>query len=184
VSAWADALTLGRLLAAVVLPVLLRRGGSLPLVVFAMAALSDFVDGRLARRAARPTRHGAVLDNVADVAFVLAGTITTAVAGLTSWAVPVSIALSAGSYAAASARLTAGASAPRLARSTLGHAAGVCNYACVGLAAGAIATPGAFWPSVLAVGDAATVLVNVAAVTARWTNRASPVPDDASLLRP
>jgi phosphatidylglycerophosphate synthase len=167
-----------------VLPAVLRRGGVWPLVVFGIAAASDFVDGRIARRAARPTRHGAVLDNVADVAFVLAGTTTTAVAGLTAWAVPVAIALSVGSYAAASFRLTAGDPTPRLARSNLGHAAGVCNYACVGLAAGALAIPGPRWHGILAVSDATTVTVNLAAVAARWMRRSAPVAGDASFLRP
>lgn len=183
-SVLADILSLGRLLAAIVLPALLRRGGALPLVVFGLAAATDFVDGRIARRAARPTRHGAVLDNVADVAFVLTGTITTATLGLTTWAVPLAIALSVGSYAAASLRLTAGASTPRLARSSLGHAAGVCNYACVGLAAGALAVPGPAWRGILAVGDAATVTVNLAAVAVRWVRKPAPVANDASFLRP
>ena len=183
-SVWADALSLGRLLAAGALPMLIRRGGVLPLVVFGLAALSDFVDGRIARRAARPTRHGAVLDNVADVAFVLAGTLTTATAGLTAWAVPAAIALSVGSYAAASLRLTSAASTPRLARSNLGHAAGVCNYACVGLAVGALAVPGPLWRVILPASDAVTVAVNLAAVASRWMRSSAPVAGDASFSRP
>lgn len=183
-SVLADLLSLGRLLAAVVLPLLLRRGGGLPLVVFGLAAATDFVDGRIARRAAQPTRHGAVLDNVADVAFVLAGTITTTALGLTSWIVPLAIGLSVGSYAAASRRLTAGGATPRLARSRLGHAAGVCNYACVGLAAGSLAVPGPAWSTILPMSDVATVAVNLAAVAARWARRPAPVANDASLLRP
>ena len=181
-SIWADALSLGRLLAALVLPALLFRGGTLPLMIVGLAAVSDFVDGRIARLG-RPTRHGAVLDNVADVAFVLAGTLTTAALGLTAWAVPAAIMLSVSSYAIASLRLSAGRSTPRLARSGLGHAAGVCNYACVGLAAAALAVPGPLWGSILAASDTTTVAVNVAAVATRWMQRPAPVARDASFWR-
>ena len=170
-SACADALTLGRLLTALIFPWSVVRGGCFPLALFALAAASDFIDGRLARRARIPTRHGAVLDTLADVAFVLAGTVSGSVVGLTTWAVPASIVLSAGSYALASVRLTAGAPHPELARSTVGHAAGVCNYVCVGVVTGALALPGPIWPGILTTVAFGTVLVNVAAVTLRLLER-------------
>ena len=76
----ADALGLLRLGAAVALPSEIAEAAGAPdaswgpLCLFAIAATSDFLDGRLARATARPTAHGALLDTVADVSFVLAAT--------------------------------------------------------------------------------------------------------------
>src|SRR5262249_58670559 len=86
VSLVAAAFGLLRLTAAALLPQALLdafadpHGGALPVALFAVAAAPDFLDGPVARRGT-PTRHGAVLDNVADVAFVLAGTAPAAWAG-------------------------------------------------------------------------------------------------------
>ena len=140
----ANVLSGARLLLAAALPYLLVRGGWPPVVVWIAASLSDYLDGPLARRRGTSTPGGAILDNVADITFVLAGLTTAAALRLVSWVVPASIALSASAYAAASAlrRDAAGAVGPRLARSRLGHWAGVANYACLGVAAGAAAWPG------------------------------------------
>jgi len=90
VPAAADALGVVRLGAAGLLPGALLRPACrwLPAALFAVAAATDFFDGVLARRGGGPTRHGAVLDNLADIAFVLAGTITGAALGLVPSAVP------------------------------------------------------------------------------------------------
>jgi len=164
VTALADGLSVGRLLLAAALPWALVRGGWLPPLLFVVAAASDYVDGPLARRAGRASSYGGVLDNVADVAFVLAGTGTAAWLGLVSWATPAAIACSSGSYALASRRLSRGTEAPQLARSRLGHWAGVCNYACVGVVAvgdlaGRPLVAGAGW---------LTAAVNLFAVASRW----------------
>src|SRR5947209_19985611 len=84
VPAAADALGVVRLGAAALLPGALLRPACrwLPAALFAVAAATDFFDGVLARRGGGPTRPGAVLDNLADIAFVLAGTITGAALGL------------------------------------------------------------------------------------------------------
>jgi phosphatidylglycerophosphate synthase len=165
VAAAADALSAFRLVAAAGLPWAFAAGGAVPLALVALAAATDYLDGPLARRAGRATRYGAILDNVADVTFVLSATGSAAAAGVLSWAVPASIALSAGTYAAASARL-ATPGGPVLARSRLGHAAGVANYLCAGAAAVAVALPA--WPPALGATVAAlTVALNVGAVLAR-----------------
>src|SRR5262245_60527633 len=161
----ADALSGMRLLLAVAMPWLLTGGGVLPLAVWCLAALSDYVDGPLARRSGTPGMRGAVLDNVADIAFVLVGLTTAVVLGLISWLVPASIALSAGVYAAASMRSHGGGA---LARSRVGHWAGVLNYACLGLVTGAIAWPGSAWRPILVVASAATAGINFAAVASRF----------------
>jgi len=167
VTALADGLSVGRLLLAAALPWALVRGGWPAPLLFALAAASDYVDGPLARRAARASSYGGVLDNVADVAFVLAGTGTAAWFGLVSWATPAAIACSSGSYALASLRLSRRTEAPRLARSRLGHWAGVCNYACVGVV---VARDWVAGPLVAAVGWG-TAAVNLAAVANRFVAR-------------
>jgi phosphatidylglycerophosphate synthase len=177
VAAAADALGIARLAAAAVMPAALAGAvdGSasrwLPAGLFAFAAASDFLDGRIARAVGRPTRYGAVLDNVADIAFVLAATGAGAAAHLVPWAVPAAIALAFAGYAAASARGRARGGAWDLARSRVGHAGGVLNYALAGLVAGAVALPGAAWASVLGVASALVIAVNLAAVLGRLLPR-------------
>jgi CDP-diacylglycerol--glycerol-3-phosphate 3-phosphatidyltransferase len=153
-----------RMLLAAAMPWLLLRGGVLPLIVWGIAALSDYVDGPLARRRSEVSLAGAILDNVADVTFVLGGLAAASALGLVSWIVPVSIGLSAGAYAAASSR-------PRqetaLARSRLGHWAGVVNYVCLGVVTGSVAWPDDRWRLVLETAAAATAGLNLAAVGSR-----------------
>lgn len=166
-AALADGLGVGRLLLAAVFPWALARGGWLALVLFGLAAASDYVDGPIARRAGRVSSYGGTLDNVADVAFVLTATVTGAARGALSWVVPASIVLSAGSYALASLGLSRATGTPRLARSRVGHAAGVCNYVCAGLVAGVAALPGPTTAAALTVAGAVTIVLNGAALLAR-----------------
>ena len=170
----ANALSGARLLLAAALPYLLVHGGWPSLLAWTVASLSDYFDGPLARRRGTSSPRGAILDNVADIAFVLAGLATAAALALISWVVPLSIALSAGAYVAASARRRTGAGAPRLARSRLGHWAGVANYACLGVVTGAVTWPAPQWTPVLAVGGTATAGLNLAAVLSRLVPRGSP----------
>jgi phosphatidylglycerophosphate synthase len=142
--------------------------------VFAVAAASDFADGRLARRAGRVTGRGAILDAAADVVFVLAGTMRAAALGRLSWAVPAAIAASAGAYAAASLRRSRRAHAIVLAHTPLGHAAGIVNYAVVGLAAGAATLSAQRWDTILAGAGALAVGLNLAAVAARLATPTGP----------
>jgi len=97
VAAAADALSGSRLLIAAALPGVLSavgaRGSWLPLGLVAVAALTDFLDGVAARRSAGgPSRHGAVLDNVADLGLVVGCTGAGAVLGLVPAAVPIAAA--------------------------------------------------------------------------------------------
>jgi phosphatidylglycerophosphate synthase len=166
----ADTLSATRLLLAVAMPWLLAHGGVLPLAAWCLAATSDWIDGPLARRAGTASARGAVLDNLADIAFVLGGLATAAMLGLVPWIVPASIGASAGAYAVASWR--APPPGGRLARSRLGHWGGVLNYVCLGVVAGAVAWPGAVWSLPLTVAALATAAVNVAAVAIRLAARA------------
>ena len=84
----ANALSGARLLLAAALPYLLVRGGWPSLLAWTVASLSDYFDGPLARRRGTSSPRGAILDNVADIAFVLAGLATAAALALISWVVP------------------------------------------------------------------------------------------------
>jgi phosphatidylglycerophosphate synthase len=147
------------------------RGVSLPAVCGVLAAASDVVDGPLARRTGTPTRYGAVLDNFADVAFVLGGLGTAAALGLVPWLVPAAILLAVVDYARASFEASRGMAAARLARSRMGHAAGVVNYACLGVVCARLAWPDGTPPIALMAVELATVTTNVAAVVARMVGR-------------
>jgi phosphatidylglycerophosphate synthase len=163
VSVAADALGVVRLGTAALLPGALARADSrwFPAGLFVLAAATDFFDGVVARRGGGPTRHGALLDNVADIAFVLSGTISGAVLGLVPAAVPAAIGLAFGAYVLAS--LGGG----RAARSSIGHGAGVLNYALTGFVAAAVAMPARVPAFVLRAGSAVVVAVNLAAVLDR-----------------
>jgi cardiolipin synthase (CMP-forming) len=150
----------------------LARGGWLPLGLVGVAAATDYIDGPLARRGAGASRHGALLDNVADVVFVLAGTIAGVAQGMLDWYVPVAIACAATAYLAASIRRTRAAGVAAPAYSVVGHAAGVVNYGLVVLVAASVALPGGAWPAVLAAGGGAVTAINLAAVALRLVPRA------------
>jgi len=183
----ADALGLLRLAAAAALPGALAGALSgqrwwLPLVLFAVGAASDFFDGVLARGGRGPTRHGAVLDNVADIVFVLAGTGAGAALGLVPRAAPVAIAIAFAAYTLASVDRTARQRTWRIARSNVGHGAGVLNYALTGLVAGAAAIPGRLWSPILQLASVLIIVVNLAAVLERvvpWPPRPAPGPRGA-----
>jgi phosphatidylglycerophosphate synthase len=173
VAAVADALGLARLAAAALAPGALAnaldgtRSVWTPLALFGVAATSDFLDGRLARAAGRSTRHGAALDNAADIAFVLAATGAGAAHGLVSWAAPAAIATAFAAYVIASLTSAAAGAPRRRARSRIGHAGGVLNYTLAGLIAGAVAIPNDAWHVILAAASVLVIAVNLAAVLAR-----------------
>lgn len=93
-----------------------------------VAAVTDFVDGRIARRLGVAHATGGWLDSIADVTFVLAALGCYASARELPWSIPLLIALSFGQYAFDS-RWLHRANAP--VRSRLGHWGGIINYALV-----------------------------------------------------
>ena len=163
----ADALTIARLVIAIAFPWVLLGGGRWPVVLWAAAAASDFVDGPLARRAGGGTGHGSVLDSLADVTFVLGGLTVGAVRGDLTWLAPLSVAGAAGAYAFDSLRVSRSTGAVHLARSRIGRTAGVVNYVCVGVLAGRAILPDAIWGWAIALLAVATVVVNAAALAVR-----------------
>ena len=102
-------------------------------LAFAMVAIvaagSDFIDGRIARRLGVVSGSGRWLDGVADVTFVLAAIFCEAAAGAIPFYIPILIALSFSQYAIDSAVLGGRAAHP--VRSRLGHWGGIINYALV-----------------------------------------------------
>ncbi|MEX1183195.1 MAG: CDP-alcohol phosphatidyltransferase family protein [Gemmatimonadota bacterium] len=59
------------------------------LVIVAVAAASDWIDGKLARRTGRTTRMGELLDPIADRTFMITALVSLAVSGfLPLWSLP------------------------------------------------------------------------------------------------
>ena len=92
------------------------------------AALSDLVDGPVARQMCRADQFGRWLDNIADIVFVLTALLCEACAGAVPPYILILIAASFAQYAIDSI-LISGASVP--VRSRIGHWGGILNYGLV-----------------------------------------------------
>jgi len=92
------------------------------------AAVSDFVDGRIARWMGHADGVGRWLDALADIVFILTALSSEALAGSIPIYIPVLIACSFAQYAIDSVAIS-GASTP--VKSRLGHWGGVINFALV-----------------------------------------------------
>jgi phosphatidylglycerophosphate synthase len=102
--------------------------------LFALVAVSDFVDGRIARRLGAESRGGRVLDHAADIAFILAALGLYVRLTVVPWWVPASIAVAFATYVIDSLRRSG--ARPSLIGSRIGHLGGVCNYALIGVVVG------------------------------------------------
>jgi phosphatidylglycerophosphate synthase len=107
------------------------------------AALSDFVDGRVAQRTGSADGFGRWLDSLADIAFLLTALICQARAGAIPAYIPALVAASFAQYAIDSV-VICGSAIP--VKSRLGHWGGVINYAVVILLA---LTPPPRWPGTM-----------------------------------
>lgn len=103
-------------------------------VVFAVVAVTDFVDGRVARRYGASTALGRALDHGADIGFILAALGLYVRLGAAPWWVPAAIAASFAFYVVDSLQRSAGR--PDLIGSRLGHLGGVMNYVVIGVLVG------------------------------------------------
>ena len=85
-----NALSLARLfMVPIVVALLLVRADGLAAAVFVLASVTDFLDGKLARRSG-PTRLGQILDRVADRLMLSSVAVVLAVRGLLpAWAVAI-----------------------------------------------------------------------------------------------
>ena len=126
-----NALTISRFVLAAVWVVLARVApGAFPAfaILAVVAAVTDFIDGRVARRLGVAHDAGGWLDSIADVTFILVALGCYASARELPWSIPWLIALSFGQYAFDSLWLHR-ADAP--VRSRLGHWGGIINYTLV-----------------------------------------------------
>jgi phosphatidylglycerophosphate synthase len=135
-----------RLLLAPLYVLALEMSATLPLALAVIASLSDFVDGRLARRLGVTSPSGAVLDVVADGTFVMIALAALASAGIVSWLLPLAVLLALAGLAlsATRARRAPATTSQPVARSRgpadrAGHAAGIVNYGTVLVGSGAVA---------------------------------------------
>jgi phosphatidylglycerophosphate synthase len=94
-----------------------------------LAAGSDFIDGRIARRLGVASGSGQWLDGIADVTFVLVALSCEAAAGAIPFYIPILIALSFSQYVIDSIAIGKRATGPI--KSRLGHWGGIINYALV-----------------------------------------------------
>jgi hypothetical protein len=98
-------------------------------IVAIVAAGSDFIDGRVARRLGVASGSGRWLDGIADVTFVLAALLSEVVAGAIPFYIPILIAVSFSQYAVDSILIGPPTTGPI--KSRLGHWGGIINYALV-----------------------------------------------------
>lgn len=127
-----NALSSLRFVLAALWVVLAARGhqGRIAFATIAMlAAGSDFIDGRIARRLETTSRSGRWLDGIADVTFVLAAIFCEAAAGAIPFYIPILIAISFSQYVIDS--IATGPAAAGPIKSRLGHWGGIINYAIV-----------------------------------------------------
>ncbi|HYL59851.1 MAG TPA: CDP-alcohol phosphatidyltransferase family protein [Candidatus Acidoferrales bacterium] len=112
-----------------------HQGRAAFVAIAVVAATSDFIDGRIARRLGAATTSGRWLDAVADVTFVLAALFSAAAVGAIPYYIPILIAVSFSQFALDSI-LISRAAATRATpagpiKSRLGHWGGIINYALV-----------------------------------------------------
>ena len=133
-----DFLTLSRIALGPAFVVLLVGSPGAATVVAGVAALSDFVDGKIARRLGQASSRGAILDVSSDAVFVLSSLAALAWQGVVSPLLPLAAGISLGALARAWGRRGPGGG-PRALPDRIGHAAGVLNYGAAFFGAGVLA---------------------------------------------
>lgn len=108
------------------------RCGIAAAVLFVVAAASDIVDGRVARRYGSASNAGRTFDHLADITFILAALSTYTALGIAPWWVPGAVGSSFAFYVVDSWTRAPGAT-PILLGSWVGHLAGIFNYAVIGI---------------------------------------------------
>ena len=117
---------------------LLALGGlpAAPLLIAVTAAISDFVDGRLARLLGATSRAGVYLDVAADGLFLIVAMVGLAVVGWISPLLPAAMVLALAALVRQWLRVPPGNSRVRGYADRAGHFAGIANYAVVLFASG------------------------------------------------
>lgn len=106
--------------------------GSLAVLVFAVVAASDVLDGRAIRRWGCPSPAGRYFDHLADILFLLTALSAFVWRGELPWWVPASVALAFSLYLL-ELRQGPFRPPPHPQASRLGHLGGMANYALVGV---------------------------------------------------
>ncbi len=138
---------------------------------YAFIALSDTLDGRLARRARAASRRWARIDVVADMMFNFSALTAASFLGWMGPWVPASVALLGGRFLWRIAA-DAGDSAPRVREDRAGKLAGVLYYALVGWVVAESSTDGILGRSAVAHGADAVFIYTLVAF---WLGREPPV---------
>ena len=103
--------------------------------LFALICASDYYDGPLARALGLDSDLGKVLDNLADITFVLVTLTYLVHRGAVPWWIPTAIALAFGQYTLDSWLLSGRGTSVTLVPNPLGHWAGILNYLFTGVTA-------------------------------------------------
>lgn len=153
----------------------METSATLPLAIAVLAAASDFVDGRLARRLGSASRAGAVLDVLGDGVFVVLALCALASVRIVTWLLPLAVVLALGGLAVASLRAVRSVDGPppppprtRGKADRAGHAAGIVNYGAVLAGSAALAgwIPGAW----ILPASVAVAVLNVSPLALRLAN--------------
>ena len=114
-------------------PTLFRAGcvGGL----FVAICASDYYDGPIARALGLSSDWGKILDNLADITFLLVSLTYLAYSGIVPWWIPCAVGCAFGQYTLDSWWLSRRATAIALVSNPIGHWAGVLNYVGTGLMA-------------------------------------------------
>jgi phosphatidylglycerophosphate synthase len=107
---------------------------AVPALLFLIAAISDFADGRLARAAGAASLAGRAFDHVADALFLFPALAVLAGAGRIPALLPIAATLAFALYLADGWQQGGGLRTIALRPSRFGAFAGVANYAVAGLA--------------------------------------------------
>jgi CDP-diacylglycerol--glycerol-3-phosphate 3-phosphatidyltransferase len=102
-------------------------------VLFLLICASDYYDGPLARALGLDSDVGKVLDNLADITFLLVTLSYLVYCGSVPWWIPTAIALAFGQYTLDSWLLSGKSTNVTLVSNPIGHWAGILNYIFTGV---------------------------------------------------
>ena len=118
-------------------------------ILFLLICASDYYDGPVARALGVDSDLGKVLDNLADITFLLVTLTYLVLTGVVPWWIPTAIALAFGQYTVDSWVLAGRKTDVVLVSNPIGHWAGILNYICTGIVALHAALQQQFLPQLL-----------------------------------
>jgi CDP-diacylglycerol--glycerol-3-phosphate 3-phosphatidyltransferase len=125
---------------------------SVVVCLFLLICASDYYDGPVARALGVDSDLGKVLDNLADITFLLVTLTYLVHTGDVPWWIPIAIAFAFGQYTVDSWLLAGRKTEVVLVSNPIGHWAGILNYIGTGIAALQASFQQQFFPSVLYAG--------------------------------